>query len=122
MRLSRLAALGFMLVAFSAGAQEAKAQQHMFGSRTCHQTVPCSNNSNVSSEQWAGFADACMMEAYVSKTPGGYFDDMAGLDDAGCLTAKTDASSGTSKTSILPKCCVIKTPASTCVVHCDIIQ
>ena len=128
MRFSRLATLGLMLVALSTGAHAEESSGtpiHVFASRTCAQKqVPCVDTaSNETPSQWAADGNACIAKTVGSSDPSSYIDEMAGVDGAGCLTAKPGRLPiGGATSHLMPKCCIMKMPSNTCVIHCDIID
>ena len=126
MRLSRLAALGFILVALPIGVQaEENSAVHVFASNACiKQPVPCVENAGtVDPAQWAAVGSACVTETIGASNPTGFINETAGVDSSGCLTPKQDSLiMGLGKTHLTPRCCIKKSPENVCFVYCEILQ
>ena len=120
MRLSRFALLGLVLFSVPAVAQAGKP---IFGSHTCSQPVPCEDRGDISSAQWAEAGTSCLTSGLGYGGPAGVIDDVAGLDSSYCLTTnKSVIASNGAGPRLLPRCCVVKSPANTCVIHCELEQ
>lgn len=122
MRLSHLAALSFMLLASPALAQKQGTPKQAFGSYTCSQQVPCPDDiSSLSSSDWAQYGNACVTTAFGVTNPTGFINDSAGLGSDGCLTSIPGSiPKGAVGSQLIPQCCVVKLPTSTCVIHCNL--
>jgi hypothetical protein len=120
MRLSCVTALGLMLMAVPAMAQE-NGTKLIAGSYYCSQKVPC-DRRQLSDFEWAKVGDACILEAFGLSNPKGIIDNAAGLDLSNNFTTKPDSVHKGQGPLLLPKCSVKKRENDVCIIHCLLEQ
>lgn len=124
MRLSRFALIGFVLATIPGAAFAQSSNKIIASSYTCAQRVPCEDNSssNFSSAQWAQAGNDCISRGFGYSAPGGFIDDIAGLDSSKCLTVNSSATAKGMGANLVPECCVVALSPNTCGIHCNIIH
>jgi hypothetical protein len=96
-----------------------------FGTAVCHQKITC-DFEGLPTYQLAANANACLTESFGLNTDNGYFEETMPLDSNNCLTVKSDYLSGSNAgqragRQIIPVCCIVALPDSTCTFHCDLM-
>ncbi|MDD3030083.1 MAG: hypothetical protein PHS57_07375 [Alphaproteobacteria bacterium] len=92
---------------------------HVFGRYTCSTEVPC-RSYDLSASEWVEEGQACLARGFGFKNENDVFDDFAGLDTDGCLTAREEKKNG--KGGLAPVCCVIQKTPDTCVFQCKLVE
>jgi len=116
MRIVALVAI-MVLAAFPAFAQEG----HLFGSSICRAKVACPESGNLpSSADLANIGNSCVAQGFGMSAPGGFFDDIMGLDLNNCLTLKSGAVASNNGRAMVPQCCLVPSPNGGCTFSCQI--
>jgi hypothetical protein len=121
MRFLSFAILGFLLMAMPAMGQDRDNDGRLFGSTTCRQKVPCLGDNSLTVDGYIANANACLAQSFGLNMTSGFFDEILGFDDNGCLANKTDQSPQGGAKSITPKCCVITLPDNSCTFYCRML-
>lgn len=124
MRLLIAAILGLVFITVPAAAQQGP-NQHVFGTTTCRQKVPCpdadsSSAFSMSYSEMATAATSCLSQSLGLNNPDGFFED-SGLDSNNCLINKPSPAQNNSK-NIAPQCCITKLPDNSCTFFCQLLS
>jgi hypothetical protein len=118
MRVAYILLIALFLATPALAAQPAPGDaQHIFGSVTCPNRVPCPDTGETAD---ASVANACIAQYFGYTSASGFFDT-SGLNGNNCLTPLPNVLPKGVGNQLSPICCVIKLPQDgTCAFHCDL--
>ncbi|MDR3451116.1 MAG: hypothetical protein P4M15_15460 [Alphaproteobacteria bacterium] len=120
----RFAAFALMGIGLSLAALPAHAEGSgfVFNGFFCPQQVACNpgDPSFPATHDLISMVSACVVQNLSVRPGGTYFNEIAGLNSNGCLTAESENFPVVAGTRSVPICCVTQIPEGGCAVHCRV--
>jgi hypothetical protein len=125
---SLVIALGVLLIALPASAQNNPGAVRSYGSVTCRQSFSCQVTSDIMTAIYP-LANSCVNQYFGYPIGDGFFDESAGLDSNNCLVAKPNVLPKGIGSQLSPLCCVAPMQGSSgnsandaCQIHCSLMS